>query len=369
VNIGILCNSGAWGGLEINNLKLALWLKERGHMVTFLTNPNENPYRYAEKWYVPVVPYYSYSKWVDFSSVKQLIRLIKVSKIEAILIGHSKDISTAVWAKIFSGNKVKLIYLQQMNIGVKKKDPLHTFFYSFLDFWITPLELQQQDVLSKTRFPKQKIVLQPLSIELEKFKGVRSHRKEARELFGLPQEAFVAGMIGRPDPGKGHLYFIRALASLKKEGQEVHGFILGLTGHDYLPYVQQVLDEIKSHGLENNVHIKPFNEKPEMGYAALDVFVMASVDEAFGMVTVEAMAAGVPVVGTNRKGPLEILKNGEYGLMVPVENSEALAEAILKYKLEPAFATAMSEKASHYAWKTFSHHKQCEVIEELISRK
>jgi len=62
----------------------------------------------------------------------------------------------------------------------------------------------------------------------------------------------------------------------------------------------------------------------------LDVFVLASWDEPFGLVTVEAMAAGIPIVATNTGGTLEIITNEETGLLVTPKDAKQLAQAVIR---------------------------------------
>jgi glycosyltransferase involved in cell wall biosynthesis len=85
-------------------------------------------------------------------------------------------------------------------------------------------------------------------------------------------------------------------------------------------------------GLNKDVSLPGFSANPWSGMARGRVFVLPSEEEAFGLVLVEAMACGVPVVATDAigGGPRSILENGRYGLLVPSGNSEALADAILK---------------------------------------
>lgn len=84
-------------------------------------------------------------------------------------------------------------------------------------------------------------------------------------------------------------------------------------------------------GLEGDVLLPGFVESPEVYMQGASVFVLSSAWEGFGNVIVEAMACGLPVVSTDcPSGPAEILENGKWGRLVPVANSDAMAEAIVR---------------------------------------
>lgn len=88
--------------------------------------------------------------------------------------------------------------------------------------------------------------------------------------------------------------------------------------------------QIAKLGLEDNVSLPGFSENPWSNMARADVFVLPSEEEAFGLVLVEAMICGVPIVATDAigGGPRSILEDGKYGNLVPSDDAEALAEAI-----------------------------------------
>jgi len=80
-------------------------------------------------------------------------------------------------------------------------------------------------------------------------------------------------------------------------------------------------------------------DNPFPAVAAADIFLLTSIHESFGIVLVEALSLGVPVLATNcPSGPAEILSDGEFGVLVPVSNAAAIAEAVRKllYEREPA---------------------------------
>jgi glycosyltransferase involved in cell wall biosynthesis len=117
-------------------------------------------------------------------------------------------------------------------------------------------------------------------------------------------------------------------------------------------YFHQIQQFIEANGLYEKVFILPFREDVETFYAAIDVFVMASLNETFGMVTIEALASGKTIVGSNTGGTPEILGEGEYGVLFESGNHSDLYE---KLKKTVGFSKPEHKKllaaASHFDFK------------------
>lgn len=91
-------------------------------------------------------------------------------------------------------------------------------------------------------------------------------------------------------------------------------------------------DIIKNLNIEDSVSLPGYCTSPYQEMSKADAFVLSSEEEAFGLVLVEAMASGTPVIATDAigQGPLTILGNNQYGLLVPNRNEKKLAEGIIK---------------------------------------
>jgi phosphatidylinositol alpha-mannosyltransferase len=112
------------------------------------------------------------------------------------------------------------------------------------------------------------------------------------------------------------------------------------------------------------------NEDLPAYYVAADVFVSPAVgQESFGIVLVEAMAAGTPVVASDIPGYRDVVRDGRDGLLVPPRDPEALAEATARVLEDPALAARLStagpERASAFSWDAVA--PRLEAVYERVS--
>lgn len=137
----------------------------------------------------------------------------------------------------------------------------------------------------------------------------------------LTQRDEVLLAVGRMVPQKDYLTLIRAFARLRRRHTKL--LILGKG-----PDREKIEAEIARLGVGDRVSMPGYTPEPWKEYARAKCFVLSSRSEPFGNVVVEALAYGLPVVATAADGPLEILKHGEFGKIVPVGDHVQLAAAI-----------------------------------------
>nr|WP_240454781.1 glycosyltransferase [Caulobacter sp. 17J65-9] len=164
---------------------------------------------------------------------------------------------------------------------------------------------------ARARFPGTRVEL------VENFGKLQFSPVRARQ--GRP---FRIGALGRLHPNKGFDLLVEAAALMRDRGVE---FILEIAGEGDERGALEA--QIARHGLRDVVRLTGWTDKPEAFLAGLDLFVLSSRVEPFGLVLVEAMAAGTPIVSTDIDGPGQILR-GDLGVLTPPEDPVGLAYAI-----------------------------------------
>ncbi len=118
-------------------------------------------------------------------------------------------------------------------------------------------------------------------------------------------------------------------------------------------------------GIAGAVTFAGYQEDVASAYAAMDVFVLPSRDEGYGIVFLEAMAMGVPVVGTRVVGSMEAVEDGVTGLLVPYGDAAALAEAVLRLFASPELSHRLCAVAADRVRRRFSRERSVAQTEAL----
>ena len=176
---------------------------------------------------------------------------------------------------------------------------------------------------------------------------------ECRQQLGLAAEGPLIGIVGRLQHWKGIHVLLEAMPRVIERHPGAHCVVVG-GPHDLEPLYPGFLDErIEQLNLQNHVTLAGAQSDVPRWMMAMDVFIHASDHEPFGIVILEAMALGKPVIATDGGGPPEIITPGVNGMLTPFGDAAALARAILHYLDHPDLAQQMGIAASHRA-KQFS---------------
>lgn len=161
---------------------------------------------------------------------------------------------------------------------------------------------------------------------------LRSHepRPDVRVRFALPCGPLLLN-VARLQKHKGHTYLLRAAKEILRHYPTVAVVIVGHAGTtEQENYKKRLLNEAEQLGISQNIHLLGHVDDADLAalYRESSVLVHPAWSEGYGLVLLEAMAMGLPVIAAAATGPTEILRDGENGLLVPVRNAGALAKAI-----------------------------------------
>lgn len=159
------------------------------------------------------------------------------------------------------------------------------------------------------------------------------------------------GSIGRYEERKGHETLILAMVSVLKQFPGAH---LRIAGHDPWGHGGVLRKLIVDLNLEQHVHLVGFMEDKEQFFSDIDVFAFASRSEGFGIVVLEAMEAGIPVVVSNISPLNEIIRPGTSGLVAEREDPRSFADAIVSLFRDRTYMRQIAEGGRQRVASEFS---------------
>jgi glycosyltransferase involved in cell wall biosynthesis len=169
-------------------------------------------------------------------------------------------------------------------------------------------------------------------VDTKRFVPSARHRREIRDGLGIPSQAPVVGTVSSLNPMKGLEYFVDAAARIASARPDAWFVVVGGAPETHLAYEE--LLRARAHELElpNPVVFAGEQDDVERWYPAFDLQVISSLPRSEGTTTtaLEAQACGVPVVATRVAAVAEVVNEGITGLLVPPEQTESIAAAVLR---------------------------------------
>lgn len=183
----------------------------------------------------------------------------------------------------------------------------------------------------------------------------------SRAELSIPESHRVIGVIGMFDPVKGHVFLLRAIKRLQESG--VKDLTCLIAGEGRLE--TELKEYVSSAGMEGQVRFLGYRRDVPDLLALMDLVVMPSLRESFGMVALEAMAMKVPVIASRIGGLEEVVEHEKTGLLVPPGDAAALAEAIRTLAEDPEMRRNMGEAGRHRVEQCFGLDSTVRRIEDL----
>ena len=210
-----------------------------------------------------------------------------------------------------------------------------------------------------------KVHVIPCGVDPTLFHPIR--QADAREKLGRDQCQRIVLFVGRIEQIKGIDVLLRALGLLFIRRPDLRSdvclLVVGgaLDPGDDAPETEKILELrrlVHEHRMEANVNFIGSLDQENLAlyYTAADVCAVPSLTESFGLVALEAMACGTPVVGTRVGGLQTLIEHGESGLLVPAGDDQALADAVEQvltdHRLRMHLAHGARDRAEHFTWQS-----------------
>jgi glycosyltransferase involved in cell wall biosynthesis len=209
------------------------------------------------------------------------------------------------------------------------------------------------------------------AVDLEKWdKETASLTGSLRDELGLPPRKPVVGLVARLDPIKGQRQFLEAADLVAQTHTDASFLLVGVIRPlprwaPFARYLKEVDALTERPALRDRVFFTGWRTDLPRVIASLDILVQPSLRETFGRVLTEAMAGRKPVIATRVGGMPEVVVHNTTGLLVPPQDSKALAQAILHLLQNPAIAREMGEAGRLHVENNFALPHRLRRLESI----
>lgn len=199
-------------------------------------------------------------------------------------------------------------------------------------------------------------------VDLHRFDAEKREERwrDVRSRFGIPEDAYVFGFVGRVDVDKGYNEMMTAFQRISAEHEDARFLFVGL--EDKTDLVNQELYKWSKES--DKVVYTGVVPDSEVYESAMDCLLLPSYREGFGSVVVEAGALGIPVIATDIIGPQESIINGETGFLVEVKSSEALYEKMELLYNDRVLGQSLGAAAMQHVRSRYDHDELLKHILE-----
>ncbi|MBF0484551.1 MAG: glycosyltransferase [Candidatus Omnitrophica bacterium] len=306
-------------------------------------------------------------------NTKKIISLDLIFKIAKILKNSSADIlHTHFMDSDFLGFCAAFLTRTPMICHIHTHHPFlevirHRIRYFFMAFFIKKFicvsEKVSQYFLESTKINRRKVEVIYNGIQIDQRfenKG-KLFSNQLKVSLGINLEHAVIGNVSRMVPIKGQKYILTAIPKILKIYPKTSFLFVG-DGKSRAE-LEKLTDELN---IRNNVIFTGIRfDIPEL-LNVIDIFILSSFYEAMGLVIVEAMAAGKPIIATE-DAVSELITPDEDGILIPSHNSDAIADSTLKLMNAPDLCEKIGQRAKQKALR-FSDDKMVEQIQALYEK-
>ena len=362
-NLMELCLSPDLGGLELYMMRCAKALSDDFNVISVI-----NPAGKLEQYYSDTEHQYALlekkSNLLMFRVAKKLAKIIDDNAIDIVHLHWTKDIPIAVLAKYFSKRKPKLAQTRNMTMTRFKDDFYHRYLYKNIDLML-PVTKQVGEQIERYIPESVRPKVEVLYMGTDEIALLNEQDLNVFQQEHDMKNSFAVGLVGRIEETKGQHLLIEAIALLHEKEIDVEAFFVGHEMEE--GYIATLKTKAEALDVATSVHFLGFMKTPMHFMQACDAMVLATPCETFGLVVIEAMSVGTPLIATNACGPLEIIDDGESGLLFESNSNVELSKKIEMLYHNEMLCQTISENAVTKVDNAFNNEKQFRKLVTFLS--
>lgn len=304
----------------------------------------------------------------------KLANILRKNKVDLV---HAHSPTASLWGRIAAFlNKIPFVATVHLPVDQYHGD-LQTIrprlgrgLYIFLDRWLNHRKKLTKKLIfvSEEVYQKEVAVNQapidcslviPNGIDLTQFTHIL--REDARKYFNLRPDTKIVVYVGRLEKQKGVDILIQSISEICYPGTD---FLVWLIGDG--PLKEDLLNQVNTLDLSDIIHFWGYQKDIPSLLKASDIYVLPSRYEGMSFALLEGMAAGLPCVVTKVGENYKLINHGEHGLVVPVEDSSSLTDALTTLLVDPNLRSTMAKNVNNHV-KQFSDEKMVKRIEQVYN--
>jgi glycosyltransferase involved in cell wall biosynthesis len=356
LNILILNGGKGWGGIESHSVTLASALVKRGHKVIIGCPRGGNVSSNAVRAGLSVKDITVVNSG-DVAAVWKIMATAKREGIEFIFANLGKEYwPAAVAAKVLG---IRIVFVRHQVDRLKKATRCLIARHVHR---VAAVSGAVRDALLECDIPDEKITVIHNAVDLNRFDPSTVDRETARRDLGFAEHDIVVGTAGKLHAGKGVFDLLHAAEGVAMRYPALRLLYVG-DGPERAALEQEaarlsIRDKVVLAGLRNDM---------ERMYAAMDIFVLPSTcREAFGVVIIEAMAMGRPVIATAIGGIPEVVKAETNGILVKPGDPAGLADACARLMDDAALSHRLAAEGRLTVARDYSEDAMGGAFEKMM---
>lgn len=305
------------------------------------------------------------NSWYDLRLLREMRRLIRREKVDLIHSHLADQNFFSCLAARITGTKTVVTY--HGTPGLPKSNNLRD------GFKIRIVKNQADVIVVVSDFLKRALVA--LGFDADKITRIHngidvarfscSKAGQFRDELGCRNGTKLIGTVANLREAKGYEYFVKAARKVADVNPCAKFVAVGEIDPTIGGKMRQLVDQMS---LQDRFFFLGFRQDVPVILGDLDVFVLSSISEGFSLATVEAMAAGKPVIATRSGGPEEIIDNDSTGILVPPADADALAGKICELLDDTERASRLATSGRAKAVAAFSIERMVRDYQALYGR-
>ncbi|NND99571.1 MAG: glycosyltransferase [Pirellulaceae bacterium] len=302
------------------------------------------------------------AKW-DLRVLPRLVRLMHQRRIDAVITVGAGD--KMFWGRLaahIAGVPAigSALHSTGWPDGVGR---LNRWLTRITDSFIAVADSHGEFLSDFEKFPSDKVQVIRNGVDCDRFCPDRDAARSVREELGLAADTPLIGIVAALRSEKNHSMLVHAAAKVRDEQPNAHWLVIG-DGPERAT-IEKLSDDLK---LNDRIHFLGTRHDTPRLVSALDVFTLCSLNEAFPVSILEALACQVPVVATDVGSVRESILDGVTGFLIPSQDIHAMASCVSKLIASPEQRESLGKAGRELVLQSGSLQSMVEGYENLVSR-